>query len=106
MFTISGAIIRASITSIVEPRFLYFFFAAFLSTSFLGVRKHIHQPTPITPIRPDRLAKWLELKGVYYDQSINTKIDYKVIRPIPGGAGMVAAGSSRYKHGCQNGKFA
>src|SRR5215469_15558506 len=33
MFTIVGAIIAASITSVVEPRLLYFF-AAFLSTSF------------------------------------------------------------------------
>lgn len=40
MFTIVGAIIGASITSVVEPRLLYFFFAAFLSTSFFGIKRH------------------------------------------------------------------
>jgi len=38
MFTIVGAIIGAPITSVVEPRLLYFFFAAFLSTSFFGIK--------------------------------------------------------------------
>jgi uncharacterized membrane protein YfcA len=43
MFTIVGAIIGASITSVIEPRLLYFFFAAFLSTSFFGIKRHRRQ---------------------------------------------------------------
>ena len=35
MFTIIGAIAGATITTIINPVFLYFFFAAFLMTSFL-----------------------------------------------------------------------
>lgn len=48
MFTITGAIIGASITSIIEPRLLYFFFAAFLLTSFVSMRRHSKEGIPTT----------------------------------------------------------
>lgn len=114
MFTIVGAIVGASITSIIEPRLFYFFFAAFLSTSFLGVRRHMRdREVPITTtttadddvIQQDSLAKWLELKGSYYDQSMDKQIDYKLTRPAIGGAGMIVAGIAAGMLGIGAGAF-
>ena len=95
MFTIVGAIIGAPITSVVEPRLLYFF-AAFLSTSFFGIRRHRRQQlstgeTVRPSVKQDRMAKWLELEGTYYDQSSNKQIEYKLTKPVIGGTGMLAA---------------
>jgi len=105
MFTIVGAIIGASITSMVEPRLLYFFFAAFLSTSFFGIRKHIREEIPVADFKQDRLAKWLELNGRYYDQSIKNNIDYKLTKPAIGGAGMLVAGIAAGMLGIGAGAF-
>ena len=96
MFTIVGAIIGASITSVVEPRLLYFFFAAFLSTSFFGIRRHRRQQlstgeTVRPSVKQDRMAKWLELEGTYYDQSSNKQIEYKLTKPVIGGTGRLTA---------------
>jgi uncharacterized membrane protein YfcA len=109
MFTIVGAIIGASITSIVEPRLLYFFFAAFLSTSFLGVRRHSREEVFAADDddvkQQDSLAKWLELKGSYYDQAMDKQIDYKLTRPAIGGAGMIVAGIAAGMLGIGAGAF-
>ncbi len=110
MFTIVGAIIGASITSVVEPRLLYFFFAAFLSTSFFGIRRHRRQQlstgeTVRPSVKQDRMAKWLELEGTYYDQSINKQIEYKLTKPVIGGTGMLAAGITAGMLGIGAGAF-
>lgn len=113
MFTIVGAIIGASITSIVEPKLLYFFFAAFLSTSFLGVRRHMKEKEVDATYnssnddikQQDSLAKWLELKGSYYDQAINKQRDYELTRPAIGGAGMIVAGIAAGMLGIGAGAF-
>jgi uncharacterized membrane protein YfcA len=116
MFTIVGAIIGASITSIVEPRLLYFFFAAFLLTSFLGVRRHMKEKEVDATYngsndvikqqqQQDSLAKWLELKGSYYDQAINKQRDYELTRPAIGGAGMIVAGIAAGMLGIGAGAF-
>jgi uncharacterized membrane protein YfcA len=109
MFTIVGAIIGASITSIVEPRLLYFFFAAFLSTTFFGIRrrrKQLSTDETVTPsVKQDRLAKWLDLEGTYYDQSINKQIEYKLTKPVIGGTGMLAAGIAAGMLGIGAGAF-
>jgi uncharacterized protein len=70
MFTIIGAIAGATITVIIAPVFLYFLFAAFLFTSFIGIRsslKENYQP----PEKQDRFSKWLGLQGSYFDKYKN-----------------------------------
>jgi uncharacterized protein len=105
MFTIVGAIIGASITSVVEPRLLYFFFAAFLSTSFFGIRRNRRQQTVTGEFKQDRIAKWLELKGTYYDQSIDKQIEYRLTKPVIGGMGMLGAGIAAGMLGIGAGAF-
>lgn len=63
IFTATGAIIGATITSFIAPTFLYFFFAGFLLTSFFFLRRK--HPTGEKPAVQDRLAKWLRLEGSY-----------------------------------------
>jgi uncharacterized protein len=105
MFTIVGAIIGASITSVVEPRLLYFFFAAFLSTSFFGIKRHRRQQMSTGEFKQDRMAKWLQLEGTYYDQSTNKQIEYKLTKPVIGGTGMLAAGIAAGMLGIGAGAF-
>jgi uncharacterized protein len=105
MFTIVGAIIGASITSVVEPRLLYFFFAAFLSTSFFGIRRQRKQQMSSAKFEQDRMAKWLQLEGTYYDKSTNEQIEYKLTKPVFGGTGMVAAGIAAGMLGIGAGAF-
>ena len=46
-----------------------------------------------TPIRrPDRLSRWLELEGRYYDRSIGREIQYRAGRAYLGGPLMFGAG--------------
>lgn len=59
----------------------------FLHT-FQGVT-HFH--SEINFKQEDRVAKWLQLEGTYYDQSINKQIEYKLTKPVIGGTGMLAA---------------
>ena len=66
MFTSTGAIIGATITTIVAPVILYFFFAAFLLTSFIKL-KSSNSRSYFQPKKQDRLSRLLELKGSYFD---------------------------------------
>src|SRR5712692_7454175 len=95
MFTIVGAIAGASLTSIVPAKFLYFFFAAFLLTSFLGIGRRAREEVP-QGVNQDGLARWLGLEGSYYDESLGREVNYKLTRPALGGAGMFVAGASVY----------
>ncbi len=91
MFTITGAIAGATITTIIRPTFLYFFFAAFLLTSFLRFR---HAMTgKFTPqATQDRISRWLGLHGSYFDEATNEVVEYKVNHSLVGGLGMLGAG--------------
>jgi hypothetical protein len=104
MFTITGAIVGATITTFIEPRLLYFFFAAFLATSFLGVRQHMKEELPENVV-PDRMAKWLRLEGNYYDQALGREVSYKMTRPLLGGVGMFIAGLAAGMLGIGAGAF-
>src|SRR2546425_11044025 len=64
MFTIVGAIVGASVTSIVPAKFLYFFFAAFLLTSFVGIRRRGGGEVPQGGDH-DGLARWRQLERGY-----------------------------------------
>jgi len=104
MFTITGAIIGATITSYIAPKLLYFFFAAFLLTSFYGIRGHLHEEIP-TDVKQDNLAKWLGLEGSYYDQALGREINYKMTKPALGGVGMLVAGLAAGMLGIGAGAF-
>ncbi len=104
MFTITGAIIGATITSFIAPKLLYFFFAAFLITSFYGVRSHLQEEVP-SDVKQDSFARWLRLEGSYYDQALGREISYKMTRPGLGGAGMFVAGIAAGMLGIGAGAF-
>jgi uncharacterized membrane protein YfcA len=103
MFTITGAIIGATITTRINPVYLYFFFAAFLMLSFFRLR------TPKDGLtlsgKQDRVSRWLELHGSYYDQAHDKVVDYKVNNALLGGAGMMVAGVAAGMLGIGAGAF-
>src|SRR5947199_267593 len=90
-FTVVGAIVGASVTSIVPAKLLYFFFAAFLLTSFVGIGRRGREEVP-QAVNQDGLARWLQLEGSYHDKSLGKDVNYKLTRPALGGAGMFVAG--------------
>jgi uncharacterized protein len=101
MFTITGAIIGATITTIVAPVFLYFFFAAFLCTSFLKLRAK----GDYTTVEQDRISKWLGLHGSYYDAYHRKQVDYRITNAVGGGLGMLVAGLAAGMLGIGAGAF-
>jgi len=103
MFTIVGAIAGATITTVVAPVLLYFFFAAFLLTSFVGLRRSMSGFVPAE--RQDRLSRWLKLEGSYYDVAEGKEIGYRVNNALPGGFGMMLAGLAAGMLGIGAGAF-
>jgi uncharacterized membrane protein YfcA len=104
MFTITGAIIGATITSFIAPRYLYFFFAAFLLSSFLGISGHLKEDFP-KKTKQDRLSRWLGLEGSYFDQAENREVKYKMTNAGLGGLGMLVAGLAAGMLGIGAGAF-
>jgi len=103
MFTVSGAIAGATITTVIAPVYLYFFFAAFLLTSFLKLREPLGEFVPAA--KYDRLSRWLELKGSYYDECTKQNITYHVTNSLLGGLGMLVAGLAAGMLGIGAGAF-
>jgi len=103
MFTITGAIIGATITTRIDPVYLYFFFAAFLMLSFFRLRASKGGDT--TPVKQDRFSRWLELHGSYYDEAHDKVVEYKVDNALLGGAGMMVAGVAAGMLGIGAGAF-
>ena len=86
MFTSVGAIIGATITMLIAPVYLYFFFALFLMTSFLNL-KHRSSPN-LSLARHIRLSRWLELEGSYFDEArkeaiASRKLPRSLLQPSP-----------------------
>jgi uncharacterized protein len=104
MFTITGAIAGATITTIIAPVYLYFFFAAFLLTSFLRLKESMRSGS-VSSVSNDRLSKWLDLKGNYFDRSANRNVDYHVNNALLGGLGMLVAGLAAGMLGIGAGAF-
>lgn len=104
VYTVVGAIIGAVITSFVSSKLLYFFFAAFLMTSFIGLRGHIGVELPVVE-KQDKVSAWLNLKGSYYDEALATRVEYKITNAIPGGLGMFVAGLAAGMLGIGAGAF-
>jgi len=104
MFTMAGAIIGATITSYIAPRLLYLFFAGFLLTSFYGMAGHLRHNAPIQ-VTQDRVSRWLNLQGSYYDQATRKEVEYKMTNAPLGGLGMMVAGLAAGMLGIGAGAF-
>ena len=104
MFTIVGAIIGATITTLINATLLYFFFAAFLLTAFLKFRESLKGDF-IPSATQDRMSGWLGLSGSYYDDHAGRVIDYRVTNAVWGGLGMLVAGLAAGMLGIGAGAF-
>jgi uncharacterized membrane protein YfcA len=104
MFTSTGAIIGATITTMIAPVFLYFFFAAFLLISFVKSKGFISK-SYVSPEKQDRISRLLALKGSYFDEAKKQTVEYKVNNSLLGGAGMLAAGVAAGMLGIGAGAF-
>ena len=106
IFTVIGGIAGASLTLIINPVYLYFFFAAFLATSFYKPRINAYCDYNTTAIyKQDFLSKWLSCEGVYYDKSLCRNIEYKPQNTLLGGVGMFIAGIAAGMLGIGAGAF-
>lgn len=103
MFTAVGAIVGAVITSFVAPVYLYFFFAAFLITSFYGIFGRRNSSRVL--VKPDKLSKKLGLEGTYFDKPTGAQVTYSVTRPLLAGPGMFVAGLAAGMLGIGAGAF-
>jgi uncharacterized protein len=103
MFTMTGAIVGATITTVIHPVFLYFFFAAFLLTSFIGIGHAAKDYVPV--VVQDRVSRVLKLDGSYYDGARRKVVDYKATNALLGGVGMIVAGVAAGMLGIGAGAF-
>jgi uncharacterized membrane protein YfcA len=104
MFTIIGAIVGATITTIIAPVYLYFFFAFFLLTTFL--KFNVSGGGGDGSSRSgDRLSTLLGLSGSYFDESSGKVVDYTVSHTLLGGLGMFFAGTAAGMLGIGAGAF-
>ncbi|MHB1274734.1 MAG: sulfite exporter TauE/SafE family protein [Candidatus Humimicrobiaceae bacterium] len=104
IFTVIGGIAGASLTLIINPVYLYFFFAAFLCTSFYKPKVNVSLDYNLTGKR-DSFSKWLQCEGVYYDKSICQNIEYRPENSLFGGLGMFVAGIAAGMLGIGAGAF-
>ncbi len=104
MFTITGAIIGATITTVIAPVFLYFLFAFFLLTTFFKPGAAADPPRG-SAMPQDRLSRALGLKGSYWDESSGSVVEYAVNRTLLGGLGMFFAGTAAGMLGIGAGAF-
>ena len=104
IFTIVGAIIGATVTTLIPPVLLYFFFAAFLAASFIGPREAKRGPYR-PPEYQDGLSRWLGLHGGYFDESVGHRITYRATHALVGGVGMFGAGVAAGMLGIGAGAF-
>jgi uncharacterized membrane protein YfcA len=104
MFTITGAIAGATITTIINPTYLYFFFAAFLLTSFMKLRNPNNYGFSPSD-KQDRVSNWLNLRGSYNDEHTKKVVEYRADNAILGGMGMMVAGLAAGMLGIGAGAF-
>jgi hypothetical protein len=113
MYTSVGAIVGATITTLIAPVFLYFFFALFLMTSFLkfelrkgeaGAATHAIAAQSAAD-GPSGLLRRLDLQGDYYDAARRERVRYAATSPLLGGLGMGLAGLAAGMLGIGAGAF-
>lgn len=104
MYTTVGAIIGATVTTVISPVYLYFFFAAFLTTSF--IRLAGPKSADFTHSQSqDRVSERLDLRGSYYDEALQKTVSYQANNALLGGAGMLLAGLAAGMLGIGAGAF-
>jgi uncharacterized membrane protein YfcA len=91
MFTITGALLGASLTLIVPEQPLYVAFGLVLlaTWSTLLIRRTERLPAAA---EQDRLTRWLAADDTYFDQASGRRIHYYPVRAYLGGPLMVGAG--------------
>lgn len=104
IFTVIGGIAGATLTIIINPVYLYFFFAAFLATSFIRIRSG-SQYISNDKDKRDFFSRWLACEGKYYDKSCDKKIEYYPKNTLIGGVGMFIAGIAAGMLGIGAGAF-
>jgi uncharacterized protein len=91
MFTMLGALTGAAITRIAGQRVLFVAFGLVLLASWGALFLQRHEGwQPIA--HQDRVSRWLELEGSYYDQATGQTIAYQGGRAYLGGPLMFGAG--------------
>ncbi len=91
MFTIVGALAGAAITLVSGRRFLFILFGIVLLSSWIALfRQRSEGWRPVA--HQDVFSRWLELKGSYYDRSVQHTIVYHGARAYFGGPLMFGAG--------------
>lgn len=104
MYTTVGAVIGATVTTVISSVYLYFFFAAFLTTSF--IRLTGPKSADFTHSQSqDRVSRWLDLRGSYYDEALQKTMSYQANNALLGGAGMLLAGLAAGMLGIGAGAF-
>ncbi|MCG9479566.1 MAG: TSUP family transporter [Actinomycetia bacterium] len=84
IFTVIGGIAGATLTVLINPVFLYFFFALFLATSFIKIRSG-SQDIANAKDKRDFLTRWLACNGSYCDKSCDKEIEYYSKNTLLGG---------------------
>jgi uncharacterized protein len=91
MFTIGGALAGAAITLVASSRPLYILFGCVLLGSWIALLVSAkHQSRHAGP--QDRISRWLELEGCYYDLAAGRTINYRAHRAYLGAPLMFCAG--------------
>jgi uncharacterized membrane protein YfcA len=91
MFTIVGALVGASIAIASSQRVLFLLFGGVLLASWLAL--WLQRKEAWRPVAPqDRVSRWLELEGSYYDRAIGQCIGYRAGLAHLGGPLMFGAG--------------
>ena len=91
MFTIVGALAGAALTLVSGRRFLFILFGIVLLSSWIALYRQRHEGWHQT-IHQDSFSRWLELKGSYYDRSVQQTVVYQGERAYLGGPLMFGAG--------------
>lgn len=115
--TVLGALIGATLLLIVRGEYLYIVFsslATYLALSQLvSTRMEIRKMKEMgfSIVDQDKISKYLQLEGEYYDESINKRISYKVKNSILGwivslfaglGSGLLGIGGGVFKVSVMN----
>ncbi|MHB1346947.1 MAG: sulfite exporter TauE/SafE family protein [Candidatus Humimicrobiaceae bacterium] len=104
IFTVIGGIAGATLTVMINPVYLYFFFVLFLATSFIKIRSGTQDITN-TKDKRDFFTRWLACDGAYYDKSCDARVEYYPRNTLLGGAGMFVAGLAAGMLGIGAGAF-
>ncbi|BAS26553.1 sulfite exporter TauE/SafE family protein [Limnochorda pilosa] len=90
--TTTGAFAGAFLAVLLDPKYLYFLFAAVLLYSAAGMfqRRNLEGAGRVPP---SRLAERLHMEGSYHDELLGREVSYRPGRVIPGLGVMVGAGA-------------